>query len=163
MAKRKFKETKANIKKMWQKAKEQVEETPDFLANLEDGRYLAQLTDYSIKDSATERAWHYMEWVWEVTEGDSEGESIYKRIGLETEDNLAFLIRDLNRLGVETDALEINDEDDLEEVTKELIDQKVQARLRLKTNDDTGYQNVYIDKLIEKEDAEEEEEEAHHK
>jgi len=158
MAKKRFQQTKANIKKMWKAAKQQVEDVPDFLAALEDGRYLAQLTDYSIKDSATERAWHYMEWTWEVVEGDSEGENIYKRIGLETEDNLAFLIRDLNRLGVETDALEINDEDDLEEVTKELIEQKVQARLRLKTND-AGYQNVWIDKLIAKEGEESEEKE----
>jgi hypothetical protein len=140
--------SKDDIKKLWKKGKKQADETPDFGVTVEDGRYLAKLTGGTTKESSTERAWKYLEWQFEVTEGDSVGEIIYRRTGLETEDNIAFLIRDLNKLDVDTDDLEINSTDDIDNVMAELVQESPIVRLRLKTNND-GYQNVFIDKLIE--------------
>ncbi len=143
-----FAKTKGNIKKLWKKAKVQAEDAPDFMATVEDGRYIAKLIGAVIKVSATEKAWKHLEWLWEILEGDAEGENIYKRTGLETEDNIMFFIRDLARLDVDTDSLEIDSEKDIEELMEALVEEGVIARLRTRTVD-SGFQNVYIDKLIE--------------
>lgn len=148
---KKFSKKAAGLKGMWKTAKKQMEEEGDiFGITVEDGPYIAQLTAASVKESAA--GWPYVDWEFTVLEGDSEGEAVSRRSGIETEENLVWLMRDFVRFGLDPDELDINDKDDLEEVLTQLVKAAPKCRIFAKTND-AGYQNIFINKVIEIEET----------
>jgi hypothetical protein len=135
-----WKDRVADLKDDWNRAKEQAR---TFGPSLPDGAYIAQLTTVSISESkSSERlqvAWEYV-----VVEGESVGTLIRDYDGLETEQNLTWLMRKLDRLGYDPTEL---DAGDLEAVMEELVARKPVLRVRLRTKGD--YQNCYIDRVLD--------------
>lgn len=146
-AKKKHATRKAGLKSMWKTAKKQLEEQPDiFGIEVPDGPYIGVLTGAETKVSAED--WNYVDFNFTIQEGEQEDQLLSKRDGLETEENIVWLMRDLARLGVEVDDLEIDDKDELDAMLTELVGVAPKVRLVAKTND-KGYQNVFINKLLE--------------
>ncbi len=147
-----FQHRKAGISGMWKKAKKQVEESPDMFGTVEKGRYLVKLVSAVVTEIG-DRNWKNFAFGFEIQEGDSEGTIVTRRCGLETEENFTFLIRDFQRLDVDTNDLEINSEEELNELGKQLVEAAPICRVRITEPNDQGFQNTYIDKLIESESS----------
>ena len=148
---------KSGIAKLWKTAKEQVEETPDMFATIEKGRYLAKLTS-AVTTEIGDNNWKNFALGFEIQEGEQEGLVATRRCGIENEENFTYLIRDLQKLGVETDDLEINSEKELNQLGEDLVAAELMVRIRITDPNDQGFQNTYIDKLISADGAESEEE-----
>lgn len=149
--KKKFAKKAKGLGGMWKTAKKQMEEEGDiFGAEVEDGPYIAQLVGVEVKESAA--GWNYVDWQFEVLEGDSEGSSVSRRSGIETEENLVWLMRDFARFGLDSDDLDIDSKEDLEEILAQILAAKPKCRIVAKTGD-SNIQNVYINKVIEIEES----------
>lgn len=146
--------------KLWKGAKKRAAEQPSGFTEYEDGRYMARLQGGEIGTSDGGRL--QLAWSWKFEDEPYEGKIKKAYQGLENEDNLVYLARDLNRLGYEAP----DDLAGVEEILKEIKKEKPLARIRLRTKGD--FQNVYIDKVFggdeddteEAEDEESDEEEA---
>lgn len=149
--KKKFAKKAKGLGGMWKTAKKQMEDEGDiFGAEVEDGPYIAQLVAAEVKESAA--GWHYVDWQFKILEGDSEGDSVSRRSGIETEENLVWLMRDFARFGLDPDDIDIADNDDLEAVLAGIVKGKPKCRIVAKTGD-SNIQNVYINKVIDIEEG----------
>jgi hypothetical protein len=140
-----------NLGKLWKTAKEKVATSPSPFINVDDGPYAAFLKKCECLHDDQDRL--VVDFGFLVAQGDNEGKRISRRTYLQTEQNFEFFQRDLARLEVDLADLNIENEKDLTELCKELQKAKLLVRLRLKTGD-AGYQNVFFQKLLER-DAEE--------
>lgn len=137
--------------KMWKGAKKRAAEQPSGFTEYEDGRYMARLIKGEIGHSDSGRL--QLVWSWKFDEEPYEGKIKKAYQGLESEDNLVYLARDLERLGYEAP----DDLAGVEEICADITKEKPLARIRLRTKGD--FQNVYIDKVFggDEDDTEEEE------
>lgn len=148
---KKFGKKAKGLKGMWKTAKKQMEEEGDiFGITVDDGPYTVQLTGASVKESAA--GWPYVDWEFTVLEGDSEDEVISRRSGIETEENLVWLMRDFVRFGLDPHEIDLDSKDDLEMILAQLVKAAPKCRVVAKTNP-AGYQNVFINKVIEIEET----------
>ncbi len=149
--KKKFSKKAAGLKGMWKTAKKQMEEEGDiFGAEVEDGAYIAKLVGAEVKESAA--SWNYVDWQFEILEGESEGASVSRRSGIETEENLVWLMRDFTRFGLDPDDIDLENNDDLTAILNQIVEAEPKCRIVAKTND-ANIQNVYINKVIEIEET----------
>ncbi len=140
-------------KKDWKKGRKKAIDNPGFGAELEDGRYKAQLTG---AEQATSEASGRLQLNVEFTvmSGKDKGASARTYPGLDNEDQIAqtstFFFE---RLGYEMP----EEYDDLDDVLQDMLSEKPAALIQLKTRGD--FQNVKIQKLLSEEEMEEEEDE----
>jgi hypothetical protein len=138
--------------KLWKGAKKRASEQASPFTEYDDGRYMARLQGGEITTSEGGRL--QLVWSWKFEDEPYEGKIKKAYQGLETEDNLVFLARDLERLGYESP----DDLAGVEEVLADIKKEKPLARIRLKTKGD--FQNVYIDKVWGDEDSDDAEDDS---
>jgi len=143
-----FRKKLAAANKAWKGAKKKATESKE--TEFEDGKYLAKLMSGTIGQAESSGRLQ-ITWEWAFQEEPYEGKKIRNYQGLENEDNLVFLARDLERLGYEAP----DDLSGIEEVLADITKTKPLARIRVKTKGD--FQNVYIDKVIGDDDEEDDE------
>lgn len=148
--------TLKKIGKFWNKAKAKAAESangdyPEF----DDGRYIARLVDIQIGKSQSSNR-DQADFSFKFVEGEYAGKIKHNYQGLETEQNLEFFLKDLARLGYDIEELDI---DDLKTVIKEITKEKPYVQIVLKTKGGGDYQNVYINRLLDADDVEDESEE----
>lgn len=132
----------ANANKNWKKAKKRVGESEGF-AEYEDGRYTARLVSAKLGTSeGSGRA--QIAFGWKFEDGDYEGKTKISYQGIESEDNLYYLGRDLERLGYELP----DDLGDLPEILKDIEKTQPVASITLKTKEGSDFQNLYIRKVF---------------
>jgi hypothetical protein len=127
----------------------------------DDGRYQAKLIKAEIGESGNGRLQLVLSW--KFLKGEYKGKTKFDYRGLESEDNLKYLLIDLDKLGFDTD--EVESVSDFKGIAKEISKDKPEAKIALKTKGD--FQNVNIvavkgsddDEDAEDEDDEDEEEE----
>jgi chemotaxis protein histidine kinase CheA len=126
----------------WKKAsKKAKEDTGGNFVELPDGRYTARLSSAKLGESGNGRAQIAFGWV--IADGEYEGKTAYNYQGIQSEDNLFYLGRDLVRLGYELpDSLS-----DLPEILKDIEKTKPMGVINLKTKGE--YQNLYIRKIFD--------------
>lgn len=128
--------------KMWGKAKERAESEKAFQNDeFEDGRYVVCLSDAKLAESKTSGRLQ-VGWAHVFTEGEYKGKTKWSYDGLESEDNLMWLGRKLQRLGYEIP----EDFDEVQAVLDKITKEKPLVRIRLKTKGE--FQNVYIDEVL---------------
>lgn len=150
MATKTLKNKLAMAKKLFKKAKESAKEG-GYGNNIEDGRYKAKITGAEGPLEAQTSGRLQAVLSYKILDGEFKGESIKSFPNLENEVGLSILIRDLNKLGYE-----VEDFDDIEQALEELNEEAPNVRITVKTKNE--FQNVSIDKLLDKDDVEEEEE-----
>jgi hypothetical protein len=84
----------------------------------------------------------------EILEGESKGEKLRQYDGMDSEERLAWLFRDIAKFGYEMP----DDEDELDQILAEIQKEKPIVRLKVKTNGD--FQNVNVDKVLSESEAE---------
>lgn len=135
--------------KLWKNAKKKAAESTSEAPQFEDGRYMARLQGGEIGMSNGGRL--QLTWKWKFEDEPYEGKTKYAYQGLENEDNLVFLARDLDRLGYEAP----DDLAGVEEILAEIVKEKPLCRIKLRTKPGSDFQNVYIDKVFSGDEAEE--------
>ncbi len=133
------------LKGMWKKARERANEGGSW-ENLPDGKYIAQLSTAELGNSEKGRFQCKMEYV--VKEGEQAGQSIYKYMGLDKEESLDWMAKELVRLGVDATQLEA---EELPAALEGLVKSKPTVRLKLRTKGE--YQNCYIEKLVDSDET----------
>jgi hypothetical protein len=146
-----FKKILKNAGKNWATAKKRAAETESGFTEYPDGKYEAQLT--GAKLGVSEGGRNQIAFAWKFVDGDFEGKTKTAYQGIDTEDNLYFLARDLERLGYELP----DDLTDLPDILKDLEKSKPVASINLKSKGD--FQNVYIRKVYTESDEDDEDEE----
>jgi cobalamin biosynthesis protein CobT len=144
-----FKKLLANANKTWKKAAKRVgeDEGPGF-AEIPDGRYTAQLVSAKLAQSNAGRL--QIDYAWKIQDGEYEGKTKHAYQGLESEDNLYYMGRDLIRLGYEApDSLE-----DLPDILEDISKAQPIGTITLQSKGD--FQNVYIRKIFKSDEEEEE-------
>lgn len=131
--------------KTFKTAKQRAKEEGGFGENLPDGKYLTKLESCEVGESQSSGRLQ-MTFVYKITDGEQEGESIRKYLGLETEDDQVWLDRELKRFGLEIESLE-----EVEEVAKILNDSEAEVKVTLKTKDSGQF--AYVDKVLSDIDA----------
>jgi len=145
-----FKKILKNANKNWAKAKTRAAESDPGFTEYPDGKYEAQLV--SAKLGTSESGRNQIAFGWKFVDGDYEGKTKTAYQGIDTEDNLYFLARDLERLGYELP----DDLSDLPDILKDLEKSKPVASVNLKTKGD--FQNLYIRKVYTESDEDDEDE-----
>lgn len=108
------------------------------MGNLPDAAYRGRIKEAKIGESGNGRLQHIL--AIKISEGESKGEVVRKYSGMDTEDSIMYLQKDIGRLGHDG----FDSMDDLEEINAELIG--LYIRFKLVTRGD--FQNLYIDKLL---------------
>lgn len=143
-----FQKKKSGLGKLWKTAKKEVEDSPDMFGTVTPGPYLAKLVSAKVTEIGASN-WKNFAMSFEIQEGDFEETIVTKRAGLETEENLTFLVRDLQKLEVDTDDLELNSEEDLDALGKQLVGMGLICRIRVSEENDAGFQSVRVQKVME--------------
>ena len=120
---------------------------------LADGEYKGKIVAAELAESKSGR--NQVVWTLKVTAGPSKGQTVKRFSGLATEENMAWLAGDLQTLGIEFDA---DDVESLVAALGEAIDLDIIFKVRHK-DEYTNYDFVDIAKNGNVADAEEEEEE----
>jgi FKBP-type peptidyl-prolyl cis-trans isomerase len=141
-----------NMGKLWKRAKKNEPSLPGGRSSIPDGTYIAQLTGAEIRESSNGNLGVSWEWTI-VEEGEQTGSTSFQWTGIAEEEQLVWFIRHLRRLGVDTDAIDIADLEQLQALLDEILGQKITARLRLKLNAKTDFQDVRIVKLVDSDEA----------
>lgn len=129
---------------MWNEIPEDTGTAGEY-ENLPDGKYQAYINEVNIGESKTGGRLQ-MKWDLIVCDGQANaGRHIFRYSGLESQENLTFLKRDLGRCGITLEKLS-----DLEGRLTELLDIIVEVQLKTKTKGTESYQNSYINKMIGK-------------
>lgn len=134
------------MKESWNSSKEEGKKTTTGGTTLTDGRHLCKLTDASLNEGSKGP---FVKLEFTCVEGEETGEKGVRICGLDNEERLVYLQRDLTRLGVDIDELDI---EQLPDLLGELAAQAPGVRVTVKTNEGSDgkmYQNCYIDKLVE--------------
>jgi hypothetical protein len=139
------------LNKKWGAAKQEAAKTPDGFERMDDGRYVARLTGYTIGESQSGRFQLTTDFA--VVQGDEKGQAIRRFDGLEKAESLPYVAKYLQRLGVDLEDFELTELDD---VMKKLVEERPAVQLRLVTNGD--FQNVYVDRIVETDDDVDEDE-----
>ena len=137
----------SNIAKAWAKKKDEAKKGGDFIP-VEDGMFVMQIVKAEIADYGEKRKCRTQ---WYVLESDIEKERglICNGFrGLETEDHLMWLQRELLAMGVDLDEQQVEDEDDILAIYHELIEARHCQRMQVKTNKE-GYSNLKFKKPAE--------------
>jgi hypothetical protein len=141
---------KVLAKKNFKKAQGKAAELEDF-TRLPDDNYICRLTDVSEDTSTAGNP--MVVWTWTVlSPKDFRDEEVKQFSMMSTEENIAYLLKDISRFGYDLDQLEA---DDIGKVLGEIKDAEPVARIQLKTNPGKGknagkdYQNVYVNGIIE--------------
>lgn len=132
------------LKESWNSGKEESKKTGG-ATTLSDGRHLCKLTDASLLEG---NKGPFVKFEFTAVEGDEIGEKGVRNCGLDSEDRIVYLQRDLRRLGVEVDDFDI---EQLPDILAELAGQAPGVRVTVKTNEGSDgkmYSNCYIDKLV---------------
>lgn len=132
----------------WDKAKARANDKQGDWENLPDGKYIAQLAGAEINNSQGESQRLQVKMEYVVKEGEQQGNSIFKYLGLDKEESLDWMAKELVRLGVDASQLSI---EELPDVLEKLLVNKPTVRLKLRTKGE--YQNCYIEKLVDSEDG----------
>lgn len=148
----KFSKRLKGAKKNWKKGRKRASDSPDGYESVDDGKYVARLKSAQVGESQSSGRLQIM-WNWEILEGDFKGQTVLDFDGLETEDNLMWLARKLNKLGYEAP----DDLEDIEDLLKELEGEMLTFRIKLKTKNE--YQNLFIDKQVKDDDDDEDDDE----
>lgn len=106
--------------------------------NLPDAAYRGRIKEAKIGESGNGRLQHIL--AIKISEGESKGEVVRKYSGMDTEDSLMYLQKDIGRLGHDG----FDNMDELEEINTQLIG--VYVRFKLVTKGE--FQNLYIDKVL---------------
>jgi len=134
--------------KMWTKVKDTVQDQSFGNSVIEDGKYLAQLYRAELCESQSSGRLQ-VAWGYEILEGEFKGEKITNYDGVESEENLSFLGRNIGRLGFDIP-------DDLENELVSLLEKiqkkKLQCKIAVKTKGE--FQNVYLQKVISNNESE---------
>ncbi len=126
--------------KMWGKARERAG-SESYGSEVEDGRYVASLSEGEINESKSSGRLQ-VHWIYTILEGSSQGETLHSYDGLESEDNLVWLARKLQRLGYEPP----EDLEDVKDIVEEITKNKPKVQIQVKTKGE--FQNIYIDKVL---------------
>lgn len=126
---------------MWERARERAQTENKFENELEDGRYIACLSEAKIGESQSSGRLQ-VAWTFIISEGEYKGQTKRSYDGLESEDNLMWLGRKLVQLGYEIP----EDLEEVKSVLEAITKDKPIVRVRLKTKGE--FQNVYIDQVI---------------
>ena len=113
-----------------------------------DGVYPFQLVAAEVRDSTATKEWLHAVLTFEARKGKFTGEKLSSRYDLEDPERMVWLIRDLAKLGVETDDLEL---ENLEETLKELQDNEPFIVGSVKTSGD--WQNIRLLRVIEEDEV----------
>ena len=108
-----------------------------------DGAYQARLDICRVGRSKSQRLQTFMRF--EIVHGEHEGRIIDKYAGMETTENLDFLTRDIWNMAGEKVQFKWKD---VESVYKKILDTIVE--IRAVTNEESGIQNVFIQRKITK-------------
>jgi hypothetical protein len=119
----------------------------------DDGRYQAKLIKAEIGESGSGRLQLVLSW--KFLKGEYKGKTKFDYRGLESEDNLKYLLLDLDKLGFDTD--EVESVSDFKGIAKEISKDKPEAKIALKTKGD--FQNVNIVAVKGSDDDEDDEDE----
>lgn len=137
-----FQQRLAQLQGSWQAAQKAAQES-SFGSKVPDGRYIAQIVGAEVGESQSsgrlQVAWEYC-----ILEGEHAGEIVRDYDGLETQENLVWLARKLDRLGYETASISF---EELEDVLRDCVESRITVQLRLKTKGE--YQNAYVDQRLE--------------
>ncbi len=139
-----FKSRIANLGEAFNKAKE---DAGSGFVDIPPGTYQFQLVGAEVRESQND--WLHVAFTLACIVEGSEylGETYVHRCGIEKEESLVFLVRDLQRFGVETDDVQIDAIEDLEEVLGELAEAMPCIRGKLVENGE--YVNLRIQKLLD--------------
>ncbi len=118
-------------------------------STLEDAIYKMEVTSAELTESQSSGRLQVC-WEYTVLEGESKGETIRDYDGMESEDNLFFIQRKLERLGF--DAPE--DPAEIEGILNKVGKKKPKIKARVRTKDD--FTHVYVNRLLDGEAGEEE-------
>ena len=129
--------------KLFAKARKQAKESGSGFTEIPDGKYLAALRVFENGESqGSGRLQNCMGF--KIMEGEYENQMTRKYSGLEDIDSIAYFAQDLNRLGHEMpDSM-----DELDELGKAILAEKLVVRISLKTKANSEYQNLYINKVL---------------
>jgi len=147
MATQSLKDKIAAAKKNFKKAKEIASQGGLGNANVEDGRYHAQILSAKGPVQGQNSGRLQAVLAFEIQEGEFKGQKLTSFPNLENEIGLGILIRELNNLGYE-----IEDFEQIEATLAEVNKDKPQVRISVKTKGE--YQNISIDKLMDAEASE---------
>lgn len=142
------------LKKLKQPWETQKTERKGAGCNLDNGTYIFQLTDMHLHESANGNLGIRSEWT--VVRGEQKGETCFVWNGLDNEDNMPYTQGYLRRIGVDVDELSL---DDIPEMCNELIEAAPCVRASIKINEESGFPNLRVLKLVELEDDEDDEDE----
>ena len=134
----------------WKKAAKRAKEDTGGFVDIPDGRYTARLVSAKLGESNAGRA--QIAFGWKIEDGEYEGKTATNYQGIESEDNLFYLGRDLTRLGYELP----DDLMDLPEILKDIEKTKPLGTIQLRTKGD--FQNLYIRKIFDSMEEEDEDE-----
>lgn len=110
------------------------------LGNLPDSSYRGRIKEAKIGESGNGRLQHIL--AIKISEGDFKGEVARKYSGMDSEDSIMYLQKDIGRLtGDGFDTME-----ELEDINTELIG--LYVRFKLVTKGANDFQNLYIDKVL---------------
>ena len=130
MANPKFQQHLEKLGGAWKKAQERFKEEGNSFSGSQvpDGPYLAQLVVASYGESASGTRMQ-IAWEWTILEGEQSGQQVRDYDGLETEENLFWVLRKLDRMGLETKDLQPAQ---LPEILTDLVKEKLKVRHWLK-------------------------------
>src|ERR1044071_6133297 len=137
----------AKAKTLWNKG---LKMKPDFDNVVTDGVYVGKLTKASVGESESSGRLQ-VSWAAIISGGEFKGERVNWWSGLKTEQNFMYLQRDIARLGKEVP----EDINDLEEILKEIEEEKPSIRFKVKT--DGEFTNIRVLKKLSSDDSPEEE------
>jgi len=140
-----FADRVANLGDKWNNAKKDAKSGG--FVEIPPGVYNFQLIGAEVKESE-KAAWLHAAFRFAcITEGEYLGCTFVHRCGVEAENSLTFLARDLARLGVDTDDVELNSLDDLDEILSEVANDEPCIRGKIVQKGE--YTNLYINQLLD--------------
>lgn len=124
----------------WQEAAQRSKDDPGFKRH-PDGKYLVKVTKAELGFSQNDRP--QIAWAYTILTGDLEGEMLYSYDGLDGEDSLFYVAKNLARYGYEPEDIRLSK---LESVLNEILEKKPVVMVQAKTKGD--FQNVYVNRVM---------------
>jgi hypothetical protein len=148
--------SKANWKKAGKRFDEEGAST-GFECPVVDGIYKANIDKAELTESGKGKL--QVHFVYVIASGKDKGEQVHDYDGLETSDNMFYFARKLSTLGIEID---FDDPESIKAALKKISKEKPLVRINVKTkksDDDKEWTHVYVNRLLEEGDAEDEDSE----
>lgn len=125
----------------WNKARAEAAAQAASGNNLPDGLYTVQLVGAEFGESQNKN--FMCTFTWQVLQGECAGKKQYQRQMLVDEKNYVFFGKVMARLGVDVEAMEV---EEIEEALAQLVAAETQAVINVKTDGD--FVNVYVNRLL---------------